>query len=128
MSGPSDAKVSYLEKHYPQWFQIKAVLTGESDSPGGTEQAHTTIAKLITSIQLDMESIISASQMLSAETDLDQLFTKMTALVLANSGAEKAVLLLKQENDWFVQARGDVSTKKHDAVKRGAGCGRCPAG
>ena len=32
---------------------------------------------------------------------------------MANSGAEKAVLLLKQENEWFVQARKDVATDEH---------------
>jgi PAS domain S-box-containing protein len=63
-----------------------------------------------------MDSIISASQMLSAQIDLEQLLSKMIALVMANSGAEKAVLLLRQENDWFVQARGDSSSEKYDIL------------
>ena len=63
-----------------------------------------------------MGSIISASQMLSAETDLEQLLTRMTTLVMANSGAETAVLLLKQENDWFVQAQGNSTSEKYDVL------------
>jgi chemotaxis protein methyltransferase CheR len=63
-----------------------------------------------------MESIISASQALSSETDLDQLLMKMMELVMANSGAETAVLLLRQGEDWFVQARGDSASEKYDVL------------
>ena len=35
---------------------------------------------------------------------------------MANSGAEKGVLLLRQENDWFVQARSDVTTAEHEIL------------
>jgi PAS domain S-box-containing protein len=85
-------------------------LSWQNSSEAG--KVHTTI----TPIQLDMESIISASQMLSAETDLEQLLTKMITLVMANSGAEKAVLLLKQENNWFVQALSDSTSEKYDVL------------
>jgi tetratricopeptide (TPR) repeat protein len=85
-------------------------LSWQSSSDAG--KVHTTITQPITPIQLDMESIINASQALSSETDLDQLLMKMMELVMANSGAERAVLLLKQGADWFVQARSDVTVEK----------------
>ena len=65
---------------------------------------------------MDLDSIVSASQTLSAETDLEQLLIKMMALVMANSGAAKAVLLLSQANDWFVQARSDVTAAEHEIL------------
>jgi len=65
---------------------------------------------------MDLDDIISASQTLSSETDLQQLLIKMMELVMANSGAERAVLLLRQEEDWFVQARGDITAEKHDIL------------
>jgi PAS domain S-box-containing protein len=40
----------------------------------------------------------------------------MMSLVMANSGAEKAVLLLKGENEWFVQARKDITTDEPTAL------------
>jgi len=112
----ASAKVDHIEKRYPQWFETTTIHPGKLDSAGRVSEVHTTITQTITPIQLDIESIISASQMLSAETDLEQLLTRMMTLVMANSGAETAVLLLKQDNDWFVQARGDVSLKDPEVL------------
>jgi predicted ATPase/GAF domain-containing protein len=82
-------------------------LSWQSSSDAGKVQ--TTITQPITPIQLDLDSITSASQLLAAETDLDQLCSKMMSLVMANSGAENGVLVLKQENEWFVQSLGDTT-------------------
>jgi PAS domain S-box-containing protein len=112
----ADAKVGHLEERDSHWFQAKTILTREPDTPDGADKVHTTITQPVTPIQLDMESILSASQMLSAETDLEQLLKQMMALVMANSGADKAILLLSQEDGWFVQARGDSTTEKYDIL------------
>ena len=112
----ANAKVDHLEKCYPQWFQTESLSIGKPDVSVGDNKAQTSINQPITSNQLDMESIISASQMLSAEINLEQLLTKMITLVMANSGAEKTVLLLRQENDWFVQARGNSSSERYDVL------------
>jgi signal transduction histidine kinase len=70
----------------------------------------------ITPAQLDLESITSATQLLSAETDLEQLSIKMMSLVMANSGAERAVLLLKRDKDWFVGAQGDITSQEYEVL------------
>ena len=103
------ALVGSLGRRLPDLLE-PSNLSWQSSSDAG--KVHTTI----TPIQLDMESIISASQMLSAKTDFKQLLTQMITLVMANSGAETAVLLLKQNNDWFVQARGDSASEKYDVL------------
>jgi PAS domain S-box-containing protein len=107
------ALVESLSHRFADLLGLSDLLWQSSSDAG---KVHTTISQPITSIQLDMESIISASQMLSAETDLEQLLNKMITLVMANSGAETAVLLLKQNNDWFVQARGDSRSDKYDIL------------
>jgi predicted ATPase len=88
----ADALVESLSQRLPD-------LLGNSDlswkSSRDAEEEHTTSTQAISSIQLDLDSITRASQMLSAETDLEQLLTKMISLVMANSGAETAVLLMK---------------------------------
>jgi predicted ATPase/predicted Ser/Thr protein kinase len=100
----ADALVESLNRRFIDLLETYG-LSWHSSSGAG--KVHSTIIPPVTPIQLDMESIISASQMLSAATDLEQLLTSMITLAMANSGAEIAVLLLKQEKDWFVQARGD---------------------
>jgi GAF domain-containing protein len=112
----AEAKVSHLENRYPQWFETQTIPRSQLDSPDSAGKVHTTITQPITAIQMDLDSIISASQTLSAETDLEQLLTRMMNLVMANSGAEKAVLLLKQETDWLVQARSDVTSAEHEIL------------
>jgi chemotaxis protein methyltransferase CheR len=107
------ALVESLSMRFPDLlrpFESSWEISSEADKAG------ITIADSITPIKLDMDSIISASQMLSTETDLEQLLTQMITLVMANSGAETAVLLLKKENDWFVQARGDSGRKTYDIL------------
>jgi PAS domain S-box-containing protein len=106
------AKTNHLEERYPRWFKTKTTPTRKPDTPDGSGKTQTTI----TPIQLDMESIISASQMLSAETDLEQLIQRMMTLVMANSGADKALLLLRMEDGWFVQARSDIASDEHDIL------------
>jgi PAS domain S-box-containing protein len=106
-----------LVESFAQRFADLPGLSGLSwQSLNDAGKPHTTITQPITPIQLDMESIISASQMLSAETDFEQLLTKMITLVMANSGAETAMLLIKQDKNWFVQARGDSSGEKYDVL------------
>ncbi|GAG14301.1 unnamed protein product, partial [marine sediment metagenome] len=112
----ADAKVSHLENRYPQWFKTRTIPNGQPDTPGSAGTVQTALSQSITPIQMDLDDIISASQTLSSETDLQQLLIKMMELVMANSGAERAVLLLRQEEDWFVQARGDITAEKHDIL------------
>jgi PAS domain S-box-containing protein len=107
------ALVENLEERFADLLETSG-LKWQSSTDAGKIQ--TTNTQPITPIQLDVESIISASQMLSAEIDLEQLLNKMIALVMANSGAEKAVLLMRQENDWFVQAQGDSSSERYDVL------------
>ncbi|MCP4167279.1 MAG: PAS domain-containing protein [Chloroflexi bacterium] len=110
------AKVDDLEKRYPQWFTPDTTLSGIPDTSAGIGKVNSTITQSATPIQLDFESITRASQLLAAETNLDQLCTQMMDLVMTNSGAERAVLLLKQEDEWFVQARKDLTTDEHTAL------------
>jgi PAS domain S-box-containing protein len=112
----ANAKVSHLENRYPQWFKARTIPREQPDTPDSAATVQTSLSQSITPIQMDLDSIISASQTLSSETNLEQLLIKMMELVMANSGAEKAVLLLKQGVEWFVQARGDSTNDKYDIL------------
>ncbi len=109
----ADALVESLGRRFKDLLETSGVSWRSTSDAG---KVHKTITQAVTPIQLDMGSVISASQMLSAETDLEQLLIRMITLAMINSGAEIAVLLLKQENDWFVQARGDSANEKYDVL------------
>ena len=112
----ASAKVDHLEDRYPHWFKVGIIPSGRPDTSGGVDNESTTITPSITSIQLDLDSVVSASRALSSETSLDRLLHTMLELVLSNSGAEKAVLLLKRGAEWTVQAVGDITSEKYDIL------------
>jgi predicted ATPase/signal transduction histidine kinase len=55
--------------------------------------------------QLDMETVIRASQTLSEEIQLDHLLEKLMRLLVENAGAQKGILLLQKQGVLTVQAR-----------------------
>ncbi|MEL6929600.1 MAG: AAA family ATPase [Cyanobacteria bacterium J06600_6] len=63
---------------------------------------------------LDLFSVVKASQAISSEIILDNLLSKMMAIVLENAGAQKGVLLLanswEQNNDWLVAASAFIDS------------------
>jgi signal transduction histidine kinase/serine/threonine protein kinase len=55
-----------------------------------------------------------AVQTLSLETDLESLLDKMMSIVMENGGADRALLFLKQNNEWYIKATGDFREKQFD--------------
>ncbi|WP_392477167.1 AAA family ATPase [Nostoc sp. C110] len=104
------AKVNHLEKTYPQLLQpilqhqrinlnpletIAFRSTASSSSTGSTSIADV----------LDFTSVFKAAQAISSSLKSDQLIASLTRIILENSGAKKAVLILPQEEDtWEVKA------------------------
>jgi signal transduction histidine kinase len=107
------AKVKHIEESFPQWFEPVTRSVGPPDISG---TAGPTISHAVTSDQLDLGGVIKASQTLSSETDLDSLLTEMLDLVMLNSGAARAVLLLRRGKDWFLEARADVATGERETL------------
>ena len=107
------ALVESLSQRLPELLESSG-LSWQSSSDA--DKAQTIISQPITPIQMDLDNITSASQLLSAETDLEQLLIRMMTLVMANSGAAKSLLLLNQENNWILQARSDVAAEKNDIL------------
>jgi len=106
------AKVKDLETRYPQ-FIVKR--TPKSSETVATISALTDSTILISSSsstysnQLDLSSVVKASQALSGEIFLERLLTKMMLLVIENAGAEKGFLLLPDKEQWFVEAESDLN-------------------
>ncbi|MEH2126365.1 AAA family ATPase [Nostoc sp.] len=112
------AKIEDLEKRYPQLLQ--SILqqqrinfnTLETISFRGTSSSTRTSTTGSTSIShaLDFTSVLKAAQAISSSLELDQLIASLTQIILENSGAKKAVLILPQDEDTAV--RGEPLLKK----------------
>jgi predicted ATPase/two-component sensor histidine kinase len=57
---------------------------------------------------LDLFSIMKASQAISSEIVLDNLLSKMMMIVLENAGAQKSILLLNQNSSWVIAASAAI--------------------
>ncbi|WP_118166961.1 AAA family ATPase [Nostoc sphaeroides] len=106
------AKVEDLEKRYPQLLQ--SILQqqrinfkhDETISFRGTSSSTRTSSTGSTSISdaLDFTSVLKAAQAISSSLELDQLVASLTRIILENSGAKKAALILPYEDTWQVRA------------------------
>ncbi|WP_413160005.1 AAA family ATPase [Capilliphycus salinus ALCB114379] len=103
------AKVIDLEIRYPQLlapilqqprptdlFEETIPTVRFSNTRGKITSTHssTSICEAI-----DLATLLKASQAISGEIELDKLLTMLLEIVVANAGADKCVLLLKQENE-----------------------------
>ncbi|SKB11702.1 Multi-sensor signal transduction multi-kinase [Planktothrix sp. PCC 11201] len=94
------AKIDALEKHYPR------LLAPILQQPNAAHSFQETIARgTLTSTKtstsssevLDLPTLLKASQAISGEIQLDKLLTTLLEIVIANAGASKCVLLIKQD-------------------------------
>ena len=103
------AKVQHLEETYPQFFMD---ITKSNNS---VKSNLTTNSK--TANELDLTSIIKASQTLSAEIKLKSLLEKIMKLVLENAGAEKGYLLLEEDGKWSIIASATINSNQVEILQ-----------
>ncbi|MBT5988139.1 hypothetical protein HOG75_00310, partial [bacterium] len=93
------AKAQQLEKKYPEMF--KEMLAKEAQHK-----------KELAESMLDVESLIKASQAISDSKDFGELIKNLMNAVIENSGAEKAVIILKKDKDFRAEAEFKQHTLK----------------
>ncbi len=93
------SKVRALEARHPQ-FLTQAPGAGGSPTRGAGSSA------LSRSVELDLGTAIRISQVLSGEIVLDRLLTRIMEFTLQNAGATRGFLLMKEGNQWVVEAEG----------------------
>ncbi|BDI17395.1 serine/threonine protein kinase [Nostoc cf. commune SO-36] len=106
------AKIEDLEKRYPHLLQPILqqqrinLKHDETISFRGTSSSTRTSSAGSTSISdaLDFTSVLKAAQAISSSLELDQLVASLSRIILENSGAKKAALILPQEDTWQVRA------------------------
>ncbi len=69
----------------------------------------------------DTSALIKASKLISKEINLETYLNNMMKIVLENSGASKGVLLLKQKNNYYIEAVADMpnsSALQHELLHK----------
>ncbi len=92
--------------------QHLSLLTRQSTGSANflRSQITTTFEALGSTQELDLNSIIKASQTLSGEIVLHQLLKQMIHIVIENAGAELGYLLFFKKQQWVIEAQGGQQT------------------
>jgi predicted ATPase/tRNA A-37 threonylcarbamoyl transferase component Bud32 len=95
-------KVSLLEKNYPDLFRQKNTINIEKI----TLDHYVTTRPMTHSNEsmLDINTLLKASQTLSGEIVMDKLLQKLMHFLIENAGAQKGVLILKEQGDYVIEA------------------------
>ncbi|TAF41488.1 MAG: serine/threonine-protein kinase PknK, partial [Oscillatoriales cyanobacterium] len=102
------AKIVNLETLYPQLLQP---ILQQPKSNFNTLETLTNFTNSTTKISstsifdsLDFASVIQVAQSLSSAIELDELLQQLTQIILQNSGGNKCILVLPQNETWLVRA------------------------
>jgi PAS domain S-box-containing protein len=98
----ADGKVRQLEQLYPR------LLVAEDDySP------RTTGASIQ---QIDVATVVKASQAVSSEIVLPRLIETLMKIALQSAGADRGLLILSRHNDFWIEAEGRASGEGFEAI------------
>jgi Signal transduction histidine kinase regulating C4-dicarboxylate transport system len=120
------AKTDDLEKRYPHLlrpilqetaqpltvFETLSTLTNTTSSIPSSSQQITSSTSI--NHALDFSSLLQISQVISSTIDLDELVQILAQTMLQNSGAERCVLMLYQDQQWQVRA---MATWEHISLQ-----------
>ena len=100
------AKVEDLDRRYPQLLRKTSETAGIVTK--STTSASTTTTGRGNSSELDLNTIVKASQALTSETSLEKLLTKLMKLSIENAGATKGYLVLESKGKFVIEAEGEA--------------------
>lgn len=103
------AKVRQLKARYPQ---LQAGRGARAHGQGSVSLSATGAVA-----QLDISTVLKATQAISSELVLGKLLEKLMGILIENAGARRGALLLKQDGRWFVEAEGLAQTGEVKALQ-----------
>jgi PAS domain S-box-containing protein len=98
----ADAKVRQLDRLYPHL----------------AEGQHSAAATGAAIYQLDVESVVKASQALSGEIELPKLIDRLMTIALENAGADRGLLILPSGNEYLIHAEGRAGGDRVEVTMR----------
>ncbi len=109
--------MDHLDQHYPELLaDVLAKTTQASINDKDRETGHATIGPTtsnpVKTEQLDLTSVIKASQVISGEIEIKKLLSRVMDIIIENAGAQKGCLILKSAEDRFcIEAQGHIDGK-----------------
>lgn len=102
-------KAKQLQERYPKLLSDRLTKRRSSDRESISS----------TSIvgQLDMSTVLKASQAISSEIVLKKLLEKLMSILIENAGARRGTLILKQDGRLLVEAEGNAQTCEVKALQ-----------
>jgi diguanylate cyclase (GGDEF)-like protein len=94
------AKIKQLEERYAIASTLQKVSEAVPLALHQSVQRTVTSTSSGVSAALDLATILKATQAISGEMELDQLLRLLMHIVAENAGAERGVLILKQQEQW----------------------------
>ena len=98
----ADGKVRQLDRLYPKL--TPSVVYGPTATLGSSAQ------------QLDIASVVKASQAVSSEIVLSKLIERLMTVALENAGADRGLLILPAEDDHLIQAEAQAAGDQVEVV------------
>jgi len=89
------AKAQHLAKRFPDFLIGRSVVV---------EQPGTPIVSDGIPAELDLRTVLKASQEIAGEMELNGLLAKLMNIVIQSSGAQQGYLILEQEGRWMIEA------------------------
>ena len=109
------AKLEELEISYPDFFSRRVAKASRKISTWPKNTATRRKGKSLTSgeisAELDLNSVLKASQALSSEIVLDLLLDKLMKIMLENAGANSGFLILEQQGKLQIAISGRIEEK-----------------
>jgi PAS domain S-box-containing protein len=97
------AKAEHLTRRYPNLMVGRRIVFDETPTQTVSDK---------TTVDLDLLTVLKASQDIASEIELDSLLTNLMTNVIENSGAQHGYLLLDQEGQWKIIAQANLDDAK----------------
>lgn len=109
------SKVKDLERKYAHL--ISRSTKQEISDIAATRTSNSTTRSV--TVALDLATVMEASQAISGEIIFTGLLDKLIKSVIENAGAQRGILLLKQDRQWLVEAEGIVTDERITVTQHG---------
>jgi PAS domain S-box-containing protein len=94
----ADGKVNQMERHHPRLLEPRAVAP--------------TATFAVRAEQLDLLSVMKASQAVSGEIVLEKLIETLMTIAVEHAGAERALLILPRGKEYRIEAEASTGREK----------------